>query len=186
MSNAVNREKLQSRGWMACLVAGWVGGVGCGGGAEQEATEQAAGRGRYVVEAGEPFEEVVAGMYAQAIEDFVVRARQEYGVRWDTLTFGKIDFGEPGDFPDIELPDRIAGTAIRLVSMREADAIQRAQPASWYVNLIGPVHEDGAKFIFVVFSRGFAHQFDGFLDYAATADGYRLEQVRFEDFALRR
>jgi hypothetical protein len=48
------------------------------------------------------------------------------------------------------------------------------------------VHEDGAKFIFVVFSRGFAHQFDGFLDYAATADGYRLEQVRFEDFALRR
>jgi hypothetical protein len=70
--------------------------------------------------------------------------------------------------------------------MQEAEALQRTQPASWYVNLIGPVHKDGAKFIFVVFSRGFAHQFDGFLDYAATADGYRLEQVRFEDFALRR
>lgn len=170
----------------ACLVVGWAGGVGCSGGTEQEAAEQVEEGGRYVVEAGEPFEEVVAGMYAQAIEDFVVRARQEYGVRWDTLTFGKIDFGEPGDFPDIELPDKIAGTAIRLVSMQEAEAIQRAQPASWYVNLIGPVHKDGAKFIFVVFSRGFAHQFDGFLDYAATADGYRLEQVRFEDFALRR
>ena len=173
-------------GIAACLVVGWAGGVGCSGGTEQEAAEQVEEGGRYVVEAGEPFEEVVAGMYAQAIEDFVVRARQEYGVRWDTLTFGKHAFGEPGDFPDIELPDRIAGTAIRLVSMQEAEAIQRAQPASWYVNLIGPVHKDGAKFIFVVFSRGFAHQFDGFLDYTATGDGYRLAQVRFKDYAYTR
>ena len=165
-----------------CLPRGGVGwGVGCEGGAKQGAVKPAV-----AVDGEREGRERVAGMYAQAIEDFVVRARQEYGVRWDTLTFGKHAFGEPGDFPDIELPDRIAGTAIRLVSMQEAEAIQRAQPASWYVNLIGPVHKGGAKFIFVVFSRGFAHQFDGFLDYAATADGYRLEQVRFEDFALRR
>ena len=148
--------------------------------------EQVAGGGRFVVEAGEPFEEVVAGIYAQAIEDFVVQVRQEYGLRWDTLTFGKLDFEGADEFPDIELPDRLGGTVIRLVSMQEADAIRRAHPTSWHVNLIGTVRPADAEFIFVVFSRGFAHQFDGFLDYAATAEGYRLEQVRFEDYAYTR
>jgi|GEM_PF-6483130 len=70
--------------------------------------------------------------------------------------------------------------------MQEADAIQKAHSASWYVNLIGAVRPAGAEFIFVVFSRGFAHQFDGFLEYTATADGYRLAQVRFKDYAYTR
>jgi hypothetical protein len=60
-------------------------------------------------------------LYTQAIADYIWQVDSVYGLRFDTLYFGKHVFGQADDFPDIELPGLIAGTPVLLVSPEEGE-----------------------------------------------------------------
>ena len=51
-------------------------------------------------------------MYSLAIRDYIKLVKDEYNFTFDTLYLGRHSHGNPTDFPDIELPATIDGTAI--------------------------------------------------------------------------
>jgi len=104
-------------------------------------------------------------IYSQAIGDYIKFVNKEYNLTFDTLFFGKRQFGQADDFPDIELPAIIENTNIKLISPEQGKKIQTERKLSFYINLIGWVDSDNAEFIFITFSNGFAHQFDCFINY---------------------
>lgn len=126
----------------------------------------------------------LAKMYEQAIGDYIRLVRKEYKISFDTLYFGKRQFGQEDDFPDINLPAIIENTHIQLISPELGKQKQEANKSSFYINLIGWVESEKANFIFVAFSNGMAHQFDGYLDYQYDAgkQGFVLVNTRFENF----
>ncbi|MEZ4920505.1 MAG: hypothetical protein R2792_15495 [Saprospiraceae bacterium] len=123
-------------------------------------------------------------LYTQAIADYIREVDSAYGLRFDTLYFGKHVFGQADDFPDIELPGHIAGTPVLLVSPEEGERIQREREAAFYVNLFGRTGSDRPDFLFVLFSKGFVHQFDVFIQYsrAPNTNEFVLDSARFERF----
>lgn len=124
-------------------------------------------------------------LYTQAIAEYIRAAYQIDQTRFDTLYFGKHVYGQPDDFPDIELPKRIENTEIRLVSPEAGKKIQQERNSRFYINMMGWVEpRHSAEFIFITFSNGMAHQFDGHLHYQYNANtkGFDLEQMRFEYF----
>lgn len=114
-------------------------------------------------------------IYAQAIGDYIRFVHQEYALTFDTLFFGKRQFGQADDFPDIQLPDTIEHTYIKLIHPEEGEKIQAKRKSSYYINLMGWVNSYNAEFIFVAFSNGFAHQFDCTIHYS-----YNMEKHAFE------
>lgn len=123
-------------------------------------------------------------IYSQAIGDYIRFVKMEHNLTFDTLFFGKREFGQADDFPDIELPNRIENTNIKLISPELGKKIQLERKSSFYINLIGWVNSDNAEFIFVTFSNGFVHQFDCFINYNynTTKQAFEVDSSRFENF----
>jgi hypothetical protein len=104
-------------------------------------------------------------IYKKAIGDFIKAANQRNKKPFDTLFFGKRVNGQPDDFPDIKLPVKIEKTQIRLITPEAGEKKQKEKRSRVYINLVGWVDKDKASFIFVVFSNGFAHQYDCYINY---------------------
>jgi hypothetical protein len=126
-------------------------------------------------------------IYSQAISEYIKAVNKEYTLNFDTLFFGKHVYGQPDDFPEIELPETIAGIPIRLVTPEIGLEKQKARKSLFYINLIGFVNEETAEFIFVTFSNGCEHQYDCFINYKYNAklkelalDHVRLENYRYK------
>jgi hypothetical protein len=128
----------------------------------------------------------LAQFYTQAIAAYIRAVYQIDQTRFDTLYFGKHVYGQPDDFPDIELPKSIENTEIRLVSPEAGTKIQQERNSRYYINMMGWVEpQHSAEFILITFSKGMAHQFDGHLKYQYNANtkGFDLAQMRFEYFS---
>lgn len=121
-------------------------------------------------------------IYSQAIADFIKAVSENHKTSFDTLFFGKHIFGQPDDFPDIELPETIENTQIRLISPENGLTKQKASRSLVYINMLGWVEEEKAEFIFVTFSNGCEHQYDCFLNYKYDTKQmeFDVEQIRFE------
>ena len=124
----------------------------------------------------------VAGIYAQAIGDFIRAANQKNAAAFDTLYFGKRQNGQPDDFPDIALPETIEHTVIKLIAPELGEKLQQERKSRVYINLMGWVEEQSADFFFVVFSNGFEHQYDYTLNYQYNPEhkAFELKQVQFK------
>ena len=114
--------------------------------------------------------------YSQSIGDFIKAANKKNKTSFDTLFIGKISTG------DIELPEKIENTQIRLVSQEMAEKNQKERPARTYINLIGWVKKENAEFIFVVFSNGFHHQYNYTISYTYNVKqkAFELEKIHFK------
>ena len=123
-------------------------------------------------------------VYSQAIGDYIRLVNSKYSLTFDTLFFGKREFGQVDDFPDIELPAIIDNTNIKLISPEQGKKIQIERKSSFYINLTGWVNSDNAEFIFVTFSNGFAHQFDCFINYYYNTkkQAFEVNNSRIENF----
>ncbi len=123
-------------------------------------------------------------VYAQAIASYIKAVNDKHKTSFDTLYFGKHVYGQPDDFPDIELPESIENTHIRLVSPEAGLKIQKARKSLVYINLFGWVDKTTAEFIFVTFSNGCEHQHDCHIDYQYDSihKSFNSEKVRFEYF----
>jgi hypothetical protein len=124
-------------------------------------------------------------IYVQSISDYIKAVNRDYALQFDTLFFGKHVYGQPDDFPDIELPKTIENTPIRLVTPELGTQKQRMDKASFLVNLIGWVNTETAEFIFVTFSNNNEHQFDYYLNYNynTQSSAFVLDKIRFDNFA---
>ena len=123
-------------------------------------------------------------IYVQSITDYIKAVKKEYGIRFDTLYFGKHVYGQPDDFPDIELPETIEHTAIRLITPELGAQKQQENPSSFFINLMGWANYEKAEFIFVTFSNNNQHQFDYYLNYSydPKAKTFTLDTIRSENF----
>ncbi|MBS1616058.1 MAG: hypothetical protein JST06_08085 [Bacteroidetes bacterium] len=123
-------------------------------------------------------------IYSQAIGDYIRLVNKEYKLSFDTLFFGKHVYGQPDDFPDIELPEIIEGTKIKLISPEQGEKKEKQNTSAFYINLIGWVDKYKAEFTFVTFSNGMAHQFDCFINYKYNGNKKTFEILnsRFENF----
>jgi len=130
----------------------------------------------------QPVEVDAAKLYSQAIGDYIKLVRQEYGLTFDTLYFGKHVYGQADDFPDITLPAQIENTAIKLISPEHGTEVMSKRPSSFYINLFSGGVANNAQFTFVTFSNGFAHQFDCFINYVFNNSKmeFEIENKRFE------
>jgi hypothetical protein len=76
-------------------------------------------------------------IYSQAISEFIKAVKKEQKTGFDTLFFGKHVYGQPDDFPDIELPETIEGTHIRLLSPEGGLKKQKERKSLVYINMVG-------------------------------------------------
>ena len=120
--------------------------------------------------------------YYQAIADFIKTVKEKHKTSFDTLYFGKHVYGQPDDFPDIDLPKTIENTQIRLITPENGLSKQKARNSLVYVNMIGWVEQKKSEFIFVIFSNGGEHQYDYFSNYIYDTErkSWKVEQDRFE------
>ena len=123
-------------------------------------------------------------IYVQSIADFIKAANKNHVIKFDTLYFGKHVYGQPDDFPDIELPETIEHTQIRLVTPEAGAQKQKENKSSFFINLMGWADYKKAEFIFVTFSSHNAHQFDYYLNYNYDLKSrtFKLDNIRFERF----
>lgn len=123
-------------------------------------------------------------IYTQAITEFIAIVYRRDQTIFDTLYFGKRAFGQPDDFPDIELPESIDKTQLRLVSPEVGQQLQTERKSLVYINLMGWVDVAQANFIFVVFTNGFEHQYDYYIDFvfSPSSHNFELDQIAFEDY----
>ena len=121
-------------------------------------------------------------IYSQGIADFIKAVNEKHKTSFDTLFFGKHVYGQPDDFPDIELPKTIENTQIRLISPEDGLKKQKARKSLVYVNMVGWVGQDKTEFIFVTFSNGCEHQYDCFINYKydAKKKEFDYDKLRFE------
>lgn len=104
-------------------------------------------------------------IYNRAISDYITEVHKQGVMAFDTLFFGKRNNGQPDDFPDIALAKTIKNIKIRLVDPDIGKKLQEEKRSRVYINLMGWVDKNNAKFIFVTFSNGFGHKFDCYIDY---------------------
>ncbi len=123
-------------------------------------------------------------IYTQAISEFIKAAYNKDKTTFDTLYFGKHIYGQPDDFPDIELPGTIEKTQIRLVAPEVGQKIQAARKSLFFVNMMGWVDKEKAEFILVVFTNGGEHQYDYFINfnYNASSDKFELDKIENENY----
>lgn len=123
-------------------------------------------------------------IYTQAIAEFIKAAYKKDKTTFDTLYFGKHVFGQPDDFPDIELPQIIEKTQIRLVTPEVGQKKQAEQKSLVYINMIGWVDNERAEFILVIFKNGGEHHFDYFINFIhnTSSDKFELDKIEFENY----
>jgi hypothetical protein len=121
-----------------------------------------------------PGKAALTTIYSQAIADYIKAVNKKHKTTFDTLFFGKHLYGQSDDFPDIELPETIENTHIRLITPEAGLIKQKEHESGVYINMVGWVGKEKAEFIFVTFSNGFEHQYDCFIDYK-----YDLRQKKF-------
>ena len=129
-------------------------------------------------------EDELKKIYTQAIAEFIKAAYKKDKTTFDTLYFGKHIYGQPDDFPDIELPKTIEKTQIRLVVPEVGQKIQIDRKSLVYVNMMGWIDKQQAAFLFVVFSNGAEHQYDYFINftYNTSTNKFELDEVAFESY----
>ena len=122
-------------------------------------------------------------IYSQAIAEFIKAAYKKDKTTYDTLYFGKHVYGQPDDFPDIDLPQTIENTQIRLVSPEVGQKKQAERKSLVYVNMMGWVDNEKAEFVVVVFKNGAAHQYDYFINfnYNTPSHKFELDKIEFEN-----
>lgn len=127
-------------------------------------------------------------IYAQSIADYIVAVRADYSIKFDTLFLGNHRYGQPDDFPDIDLPETIENTQIRLVTPEFGAQKQKDNKSSFLINLMGWVTYEKAEFIFVTFSNNNEHQFDYYSDYTYNIESreFKLDKIRFDNFLYKR
>lgn len=128
-----------------------------------------------------PWEANEAKLYAQAITDFIKCLRSETKYKCDTLFVLKRKNAQVDDFPDIELPEVIENTPIRIIEPDRATGRQNENRSLLFINLIGQIDGSSAEFIFVVFYEGFVHQFDFYSSYSIN-DRLHLFQMHKHHF----
>jgi hypothetical protein len=128
----------------------------------------------------------ITKIYTQAIGDYIRLVKKEYNMTFDTLFFGKHVYDQADDFPEIALPAVIEQTNIKLISPDQGTKKQKENQSSFYINLIGWVNDNKAEFTYVTFSNGMAHQFDGFIIYKKSKNGFVIESSRFENFLFKK
>lgn len=123
-------------------------------------------------------------IYTQAIAAFIKAAYKKDKTTYDTLYFGKHVYGQPDDFPDIELPQTIEKTQIRLVAPEVGQKKQAERKSLVYVNMIGWVENEKAEFILVVFTNGGEHQYDYFINFntKTSTNTFELDEIEFENY----
>lgn len=130
------------------------------------------------------YKDELTKIYIQAIVEFIKAVNKKDKTTFDTLYFGRRDYGQPDDFPDIELPHTIENTQIRLVAPDVGQKKQTEQKSLVYVNLIAWVDSKSAEFVFVVFTNGGEHQYDYFINFISnnTTNQYDLDKIEFENY----
>lgn len=123
-------------------------------------------------------------IYTQTIAEFIKAAYKKDNTTFDTLYFGKHVYGQPDDFPDIELPQTIEKTQIRLVTPELGQKKQSEQKSLVYLNMMGWVNNEKAAFILVVFTNGGIHQYDYFINFIAntSTNKFKLDKIAFENY----
>ena len=122
----------------------------------------------------------LTGIYTRAIGDFIRAAREKNHASFDTLFFEKGAAGQQNSFPDIQLPQIIEHTHIRLVTAEAGAKSQKERKSRIYINLPAWVDKERAEFIFVVFSNGFEHQYDYHISYRYNKARKEFELVKLE------
>ena len=123
-------------------------------------------------------------IYTKAITEFIKIVYKIDNKTFDTLYFGKHVVGQPDDFPDIELPKKIESTQIVIVSPKLGEKLQVENKNRVYINLFGFVEKEKAEFIFVIFTNGFAHQYDYILTFTSNlpTNKFNLDKVEFDNY----
>lgn len=123
-------------------------------------------------------------IYIQAIAEFIKAANKKNGAGFDTLFFGKRAYGKPDDFPNIELPETIENTPVRLITPEIGLKKQQERNSLVYINMIGWVDKEKAEFILVVFSNGGEHQYDYTINfiYSSARKDFVLDKILFENY----
>jgi hypothetical protein len=124
--------------------------------------------------------EELTKIYTQAIAEFIKAAYKNDKTTFDTLFFGKHIYGQPDDFPEIELPETIEKTQIRLVLPEIGQKKQSERKSLVYINMMGWVDKEKAEFLLVVFSNGAEHQYDYFINFSYNTSGAKFELVKVE------
>jgi hypothetical protein len=121
-------------------------------------------------------------IYSRAIADYIKGVYKKNKTVYDTLYIGKRNFGQPDDFPNIELPETIENTKIRLIDPEVGKKLQEVRKSWVYINMIGWVDKKRAEFIFVTFSNGIEHKFDFYIHYKHndTQNEFLPEKSRIE------
>lgn len=129
--------------------------------------------------------EQVTILYSQAIAEFIRTVYKKDKTRFDTLFFGKHVYGQPDDFPDIELPEIIEHTPIKIISPELGKKLQRERKSLVYINMIGWIDPDRADFVFVVFFNGAQHQYDYYINYAynTSIGNFELMKIEYENYS---
>ncbi|HRH64672.1 MAG TPA: hypothetical protein PLU53_00090 [Bacteroidia bacterium] len=127
-------------------------------------------------------------MYTQAIAEFIKAIYKRDKTTFDTLFFGKHVYGQPDDFPDIELPEVIEQTQIRLVTPEAGQQKQAERKSLVYVNMVGWVDKESAAFVLVVFSNGSEHQYDCFINFTrnTSTNAFDLDKIEVENYLHRK
>lgn len=128
-----------------------------------------------------PTKDDLTKIYSQAIEDFIIAANKKNATAFDTLYIAKRKIGQPDDFPDIELPEKIENTQIRLITPEAGEKSQKERKSRIYINMIGWVDKETAEFLFYVFSNGFEHQYNYSIHYTFNVkrNDFELKELQF-------
>ncbi|MBK8686689.1 MAG: hypothetical protein IPN26_17820 [Bacteroidetes bacterium] len=76
------------------------------------------------------------------------------------LYFGKHVYGQSDDFPDIDLPETIENSQIRMITPENGQILQKQEQEITYVNLMSWISNEKQNFYLFVFSNHSQHQFD--------------------------
>ena len=122
--------------------------------------------------------------YTQAIAEFIKAAYNKDKTTFDTLYFIKHVYGQPDDFPDIDLPETIEKTQIRLIDPEVGQKMGAERKSLVYVNMMGWIDNDKAEFIFVIFKNGGEHQYDYYInfDIKPLTNYLELDKIEFENY----
>ncbi len=123
-------------------------------------------------------------IYSLAIAEYIRAVGKNDKTTFDALFFGKHVYGQPDDFPDIELPETIENTKVRLVLPDAGLKLQKESKSRVYINMMGWVNKNSAEFILVTFSNGGEHRLDCYINYMynAAQGKFDLEKLRLEYF----
>lgn len=130
----------------------------------------------------------LARIYSTAIADYIASVKIEYALSFDTLYFFRHVYGQPDDFPDIELPKVIEHTNIRLIPPHTANRGLPENKSVAFINLMGWVDSAKAEFILVTFFNNGTHQFDYSVNYKVNTATKMLTQVssKFQNYLFRK